>query len=261
MNKIKGIIDGILYYLIIFLSQKIAYFFYCLIIFKINNIEEEAFEIIKEYQNIYILAGWIIGLTIILFVFKALKKKPLENLKEKPGFGNVLHCIIIGFGTVLLINGGFYVISKFIFLTSCNNGNQLLYEGNFIVTLIIVGFVTVIFEEVLFRGFIMERLTEVGSNTFAIIVQGIIFSISHFDFIQGISIFLLGIIAGYTVMKTKSITSGIIIHCVFNISNLYLYKTENLFYDAGQLMIFIVLGLLLIYFGMERLRKNKINLF
>ncbi|MBC7958224.1 MAG: hypothetical protein H7X94_00020, partial [Vallitaleaceae bacterium] len=57
---------------------------------------------------------------------------------------------------------------------------------------------------------------------------------------------------GLAVLKTKSIKSAIIIHCVFNSTNLYLGQMDAL-YDGGQLIVFVVLGLLLTFFGVEKL--------
>lgn len=270
MSKIKGIVEAILYIFVVLLSQKIIYYLYSFSIFQLAknengiiskmifsntmSIEEKALKIIDNTQIIYIFFGWILGIIMIMLVFKVANQQSFPWIKSKIGLDNVLLSVIIGFGLVLLINGVILSVSEYVNLKPYYESYKGTYKSGFFSTIVIIGICIPFFEELFFRGYIMGRLAEAGSQWFAIIIQGVLFSLSHFDLIQGLSVLLLGLIAGYVVMRTKSLYCGIIIHVVFNLTNLYLYKIDNNYYDIGQLMIFVVLGIMLIYFAVDKLK-------
>ncbi|PKM95333.1 MAG: hypothetical protein CVU84_06545 [Firmicutes bacterium HGW-Firmicutes-1] len=273
MGKIKSIVEAILYVIVVLLCQKIIYLGYSFVIFQLAkkengivskmlisntlSIEEKALKMIDSTQIIYIFIGWIMGIVMIMLAFKIANQQLCPWIKNKIGLANVLFSVIIGFGLVLLINGVILGASEYINLEPYYKSYNSLYKSGFISTIVIVGICIPFFEELIFRGFIMGKLAETWSIWFSIVIQGLLFSIIHFDLIQGISVLLLGIIAGYVVMKTKTLYSGIVIHVVFNLTNLYLYKTDNNYYDVGQLMIIILLGFMLIYFGLDKLKGRS----
>lgn len=252
MRLIKGLLEAFLYFVIVILAQRIVYYLYSFIVFQSGQqhnkwIEQEkALQIISHTQTIPILIGWVISIGLIGMVFFLAKQRFLGELNQPLGSVNFLLTIVIGLGLVLVTNG---IVSNF------SEVPLVEQQESFFWTLVVIGIIIPIFEELVFRGFILSKLSEMGSKGFAIIFQALLFSVSHFSFVQGASVFLLGILAGYAVLKTRSIKSGIVIHCVFNITNLYLYETNHQFYDFGQLLIFIVLGLVMTYFGMEKLRR------
>ncbi|MBC7959370.1 MAG: CPBP family intramembrane metalloprotease [Vallitaleaceae bacterium] len=268
MKAVKRILDALVYFVIVLVTQKIVYYGYSYFIFKLteNNsslvnffklsgtltTEESALEIISRTQIIPILLGWICVIAIIGLAFGLAKQKPLESVSNKLGLVNGLMSIIIGLGLVLLSNGFLSALRGSILLEPYLGGQKAVTAGNFFLTIITIGLMIPLFEELVFRGLILNRLSEVGSVWFAVFFTALLFSSSHMDVIQGASVFLLGVIAGLAVLKTKSIKSAILIHCVFNITNLYLGQMDEV-YDGGQLIVFVVLGLLLTYFGVEKL--------
>lgn len=270
MEKIKGILEGLLYLVVIYLSQKIINDLFGNMVFYLSSqensivskmffsktisVEEKALTIIYQTQPICIMIAWIVGIGIIVLTLKASSQEVFPSFKEKIGFGNILLSIIIGLGMVFLTNGFIYGILQY-FSESLTKRSLNTFDESLLNVLIVV--ITIPFlEEVVFRGFIMGKLYKVGSMWFAIIIQSILFSLSHMDVFQGISVFILSIGIGYVVIKTNSILSGVIIHSIFNITNIYLSHTNDPFLDLGQMVIFIVIGLFLTYFGIDRLRET-----
>ena len=76
-----------------------------------------------------------------------------------------------------------------------------------------------IFEEVLFRGIILDGLTKQYSNMYAIIVSSIVFALVHVLLPTKILALILGIILGICYIRTKSIFMCILIHSLYNFSN------------------------------------------
>lgn len=88
-----------------------------------------------------------------------------------------------------------------------------------------------VFEEMWFRGFVMESLRPYG-NGFAIFISGILFGITHGNLQQIFYATALGICLGYIAQTTKSIVTTTVMHAIFNsISGFIL-----LFYSTPQVM-------------------------
>ncbi len=258
MKYFKTTLEALLYFFIVILSQKIAKFGYALILllFVDTNGTEEALEAIYQTQTLPILIGWVIAMGLIGLVFGYIKQNPLRTLNNPSGFQNVLLAIVIGLGLMLITNSVVNALGESSMMEPLFEKLTFISEGSLLWTLLIVGIVTPIFEEIVFRGLIMGKLMGGGSLGFAVLLQGLLFSISHFNVVQGISVFLLGIITGLSVLKTKSLKIGILIHMVFNITNLYLEAMDRHYYDIGQLAVLLILGLVLTYFGVEKLESK-----
>jgi membrane protease YdiL (CAAX protease family) len=77
-----------------------------------------------------------------------------------------------------------------------------------------------IFEELLFRGFLLEGLrhSQLG-NLGAIIITSVLWAVIHLQYeaFEVISIFLVGLILGYARIKTNSLYTTIIMHAFMNL--------------------------------------------
>lgn len=270
MEKVKGFLEGVLYLTVIFLSQRIINDLFGSLVFylvakdesfvskmffsRTLTIDEKALTIIDYAQPFVIMIAWVIGIGILMITLKASHQDILPSFRAPINFLNILLSVIIGLGMVLITNGLIYGIIRNIFNISMKVENN--NYGSQIFNVMIIVAIIPFFEEVLFRGYIMGRLHKIGSIGFAIVIQSALFSISHLDVFQGFSVFLLSISAGYAVIKTNSLLSGMIIHGVFNLTNIYLYQANTSFFGLDQMFIFIVIGLLLSYFGLYRLRET-----
>ncbi len=68
-----------------------------------------------------------------------------------------------------------------------------------------------IFEELAFRGILMQSLRRHG-DTFALITSAIVFSLFHGNFLQIPNTFLLGLLIGFFVLRTDSLVTGMVMH-------------------------------------------------
>ena len=92
-------------------------------------------------------------------------------------------------------------------------------EKNLILLILAVGIIQPIFEEILFRGFLFKHLERKWGGVIAIICTSIVFSIIHFQynlFVLGAILFPMAILLGIARLKTKSVMTPIIIHCMNN---------------------------------------------
>lgn len=72
-----------------------------------------------------------------------------------------------------------------------------------------------VFEELLFRGVILQSLRRFGDG-FAIVVSAILFGMLHGNLVQSPGTFILGLVAGYFVVRTGSLLIGMCFHFINN---------------------------------------------
>lgn len=81
-------------------------------------------------------------------------------------------------------------------------------------------------EEIFFRGFLLKKISSVTGNHIAVFYSAIIFGLAHLSYGKLYPAFMstvLGIILGYTLIKSKNLLSVITAHLLFNLSNVVIY--------------------------------------
>ena len=117
-------------------------------------------------------------------------------------------------------------------------------------------------EELIFRGLTVEYLKRAGASFWVInILQALFFGIAHLNLVQGSYAFLIGLLAGYLVLRYRSIWAGIAFHMLFN--GYYLLEplvagALGFLPEVLQAICFVVFGLLLVALPLRRLiRKTE----
>jgi uncharacterized protein len=149
--------------------------------------------------------------------------------------------------------------------------------GEFIIALIIMGFLPALCEETLFRGGMQNYLTRSTKNPWlSIIIVSLIFSAIHFSYYGFLSRFFLGIVLGLLYQYSGKLWLSILAHFLNNaiaITVLYVYTlqgkpmddaiTENSTSYWGILALPLVIGLLLLFkrvsYGSSLLKKRSNN--
>jgi hypothetical protein len=92
-------------------------------------------------------------------------------------------------------------------------------DGNFlslVISLIAIAVFTPIIEELLFRGYVLDVLSEAYGKWFSIIVSAILFGLIHVDPLRVFNAFFGGVIYGYVRVQTNSLWPSIILHSLWN---------------------------------------------
>ncbi|WP_068598179.1 CPBP family intramembrane glutamic endopeptidase [Vaginella massiliensis] len=106
-----------------------------------------------------------------------------------------------------------------------------------------------IFEEIIFRGFILRGMLKNGSNPWvAIVLSGLIFGAAHLNPWQFIGAGILGAVFGYVYYRTQSLLLCILLHAINNTISFVLmlkYQTieENIFDPSATSLIMACLVL------------------
>lgn len=73
-----------------------------------------------------------------------------------------------------------------------------------------------IFEELLFRGFLLPSLTRYVSTTNAIVLSGFIFALVHLSLSEVLPLTVLGILLGFVYARTQNLLASMLLHSLWN---------------------------------------------
>lgn len=175
--------------------------------------------------------------------------KSLELLKSK----TIFSLIAVGAGysliTTMSLNILYFLNSKWM-LEYGKHFSELIGDGTFFEKIILVCFIAPVIEEILFRGTVFRILKRYLPLLWANLIQALLFAISHNNIVQGIYVFLLGLIVGYVYTKYETVFATILIHMSYNIIGylfpkiltIYLLPQINNIWEACIILI-CVLGI------------------
>ncbi len=90
-------------------------------------------------------------------------------------------------------------------------------------TIIVIGIVPAIAEELVFRGFLFRKLFDLsGNSNLAIAISALIFALVHFQILNVLPIFIMGYILGYVYFNTRNIIYPMLIHFLYNTTQVIL---------------------------------------
>lgn len=210
----RDVISLLIYIALFFLAQSIYTYFYTHTALRSNYL----------LQAVIRFSIW----TVPVFIYLILSKKnPFEYLKlNRNILKGILWGLIIG-SLIILYN----VISVYLLYGHVNSrfyisGNTWLHDTFTIISTAFQPFYVLLMfsEEILFRGFFLQKVQEVSTFWIGNIANAILFALIHIIgwTIQGQSIinygfgvFVFALIAGIVLKKTNSIWSCVLIH-IFN---------------------------------------------
>ena len=73
-----------------------------------------------------------------------------------------------------------------------------------------------VFEEILFRGFLLPSLTKYMSAWWAIGLSGLIFAVAHLSFSEILPLTVLGAILGFVYVRSQNLLASILLHSTWN---------------------------------------------
>jgi membrane protease YdiL (CAAX protease family) len=105
-----------------------------------------------------------------------------------------------------------------------------------VVSIISMTLVPAVFEELLFRGVILQSLRRFGDG-FAIIVSSVLFGLLHGNLIQGVTTTIIGLLMGYFTLRTGSLLPAMLFHFVNNaMATAFTYASEYLPFEQVQIL-------------------------
>ena len=131
------------------------------------------------------------------------------------------------------------------------NGSVLFNTFTFISVVILAP----IFEELIFRGMILQVLSKYN-KVFAILVTSLLFGLLHLNMTQAVPAFFMSLILCYMCLKTDSLLVTILAHAGNNLLALMSVYSDKYVLITVVIMVFVIYGLITII-----LKSKEVNAF
>ncbi len=239
----------------VFFIPLIIYMFHLVFMIFVNN-KTLVIEI-HIFRHIYMfrIYRWILSLPIIYYFLKTYNKYEYFKTNEKLNVKdfNTYFALVFFIGNICNL----LIISIFKFKGRTPLINEPLY-----IDVIMAVFVASILEEIVFRGVIMNNLRKYGIRV-AIIINSLLFGLSHYNIEMIVPAFLTGIVFSYVAYK-YSIKYSVLIHFFINavtkISQaLILLRVELILILVSLFFAFLIIFLLIFFIiGLAKGRYKEI---
>lgn len=110
---------------------------------------------------------------------------------------------------------------------------------NIMLVIISSGIIGPIFEEILFRYFLLNNLNKFNSPIISIVLSGIIFGLFHNNLITAIYATILGIINAYLYVRKNNLLIPILVHISANIMTQLLIGYNLLIFILGCVLFLL----------------------
>lgn len=175
------------------------------------------------YMMFAMLPIYVIGYPLLVALTKRKEKVSLED--HKLGSGNFMVILMMCFCAMVIGNFVGLIVNLiigFIKGTPIVNPLEVMLPGNSIwVNIFIVGICAPIFEELMFRKILVDRMLRYGEAA-AVVVSGLMFGLFHGNFSQFFYAMALGCLFAYVYAKTGRLRYPIILHMIINLSSSFM---------------------------------------
>lgn len=190
----------------------------------------------------FLLCGQILRIIIFLLIIK-FRTKIFQTKynrdylkKRKISFSEIVKLFVVGIGLIGLINitvflmmylGKFFpqiVASRDVY----NKASEELMKGNMMLSVLAITIFAPISEELMLRGTLFTENERLLPYKWAIVLNGIVFGVFHFNLFQGVYALIGGIVICAVYFYTESIYASILLHTINNSLSLLVSFNEKL---------------------------------
>ena len=145
---------------------------------------------------------------------------------------------------------------------------SIMSGQNFILEILLTGILVPIIEEIMYRGLVFDQLRKNLPLSLALIIQALIFGLIHLNMVQGTYAFMIGILLGVALIRSRSIILPIAIHMGTNLSGVILSKFQNEIGNTAEMIMRIssyvlapvcIVLIFIITINKPHITKNKTN--
>lgn len=180
-------------------------------------------------DNIWYTSGnfyQFIGALIYFYILYRIAEKKGTTISEETtlfykGQDRELSILYLGLGftSALVISALLTVLPLPGFLANnyTDMSQKVFFSPDLILVILNIGIAAPILEEIIFRGYMLNRMLRFFDEKKAVYITAALFALCHVNIIWILYSFVLGIILGRTAMKKDNIFYGILLHGGFNL--------------------------------------------
>ena len=229
-----------------------------------EEIQQLSQQLIEQNMHYMTIVTIIISSLILVFIGLKLKGITWEQLVLKNReiiTRKRLGILVIPTLSLPLVSGNLVDFIWHIFNLSDAGIEELAFSLSGVPGFILGLGIAPVFEELIFRGLILDGLKENYSDKLALILSAVLFAIYHFNWFQLLPTFIVGLFIGYIYLKTESVLLCIYTHFIYNLMPLIsnqIYGEEAL--QIGNVefttYIFFFLGLIIFAIGIKLFKRS-----
>ncbi len=210
-------------------------------VFRHREISPEQIEAMLD-RNVLpmLIISALLSLLIYWIAFRVRRRNLWTYCRfSKPGMSVILLAMVLGVSFNLLFLTFDMVTSFDRLFPDYGQVVEPLMSGGFGFTLMIAGILIPIFEEILFRGMVFNRIKTFLPVGAAIGLQGFLFGAYHLNILQGIYGMILGILAALVYQWFRSLWVPIAVHIAFNSFSIIISRIPNIeiIFQQGMLLL------------------------
>ncbi|NKF08317.1 CPBP family intramembrane metalloprotease [Clostridium gasigenes] len=171
--------------------------------------------------------------------------------------GLIVSFIMIKYG---ILNEILEILESSVPSESLKELNELINNSSWILLFVEIVIIAPVFEEIIFRGIILNGMLKKYSPKKAIIVSSLIFGLIHGNLPQGLNAFVLGLVIATVYYYTRSLYISMFMHAANNFLVFFIIVPENFILKIALYVIIPVLGIALLLKCRKALDlKNRFN--
>lgn len=219
----------------------------------------------------FLLCGQILRIIIFLLIIK-FRTKIFQTKynrdylkKRKISFSEIVKLFVVGIGLMGLINitvalmmylGKFFpqIVSS---LEVYNKASEELMKGNMMLSVLAITIFAPISEELMLRGTLFTENERLLPYKWAIILNGIVFGVFHFNLFQGAYALIGGIVICAVYYYTESIYASILLHMINNTFSVVISSNEAVVQSFSSIFGIVMLVCMVLMFVFLKDFKKK----
>ncbi|MCR5556582.1 MAG: ABC transporter permease [Butyrivibrio sp.] len=192
-------------------------------------------DLLSLYENttftavLNIIAMYLIAFPVYVLVMK-FTNDSCSKVKGPFTKGQYLRAICMCFPVMYVLSILSNTLASWLSGGESDNALVDLITSNNILAVIMIAVLAPIFEELIFRKFMIDRLRRYGEFT-AIMFSSVAFGLFHCNIYQLFYAFVLGLILAYVYTRSGNVILTIIMHMIVNSSSAVLYPLSPVFYQ------------------------------
>ena len=192
------------------------------------EIMRQTLDAVMEKQALLTLISSLLTILVICLLFRLRRRRPLEEFALYPvNPRRLIQFALLGTALNVFLSVGLSLIPLPEELFEMQEMQYAgILEGNLFVSLLSVGIVGPITEEIVFRGIPMTRLGPAIGGWGAVFVSSLLFGLAHGTPLAIGYAFLIGMVFAAIYLRYGTILPGIVCHCFFNLTSFWLGGSE-----------------------------------
>ena len=185
--------------------------------------------------------------------------------KRKISFSEIVKLFVVGIGLIGLINitvalmmylGKFFpqIVAS---LEVYNKASEELMKGNMMLSVLAITIFAPISEELMLRGTLFTENERLLPYKWAIILNGIVFGVFHFNLFQGAYALIGGIVICAVYYYTESIYASILLHMINNTFSMVISSNEAVVQSFSSIFGIVLLVCMVLMFVFLKDFKKK----